>query len=219
MTVRHDILPDWLDSIVEAEYGEDVEDARRRSVGERFWQVGNQFTDFDTFYREAVSTHPEKRLSGEHRAHALDNYWTGAPWNCLGKTVFASGVGEVGLGDDIGIVLQSTGREHPQSGAYWQNSSHVKVEGPDGTEYGPDAPYAEKVDGRGTVVEDGRIYSITRHDQDILPALYRLSDAQHAWENGNPADAAALVEEAAADAPRDAEYVSRKLEEIDRFGF
>ncbi len=218
MAVQHDILPDWLGSIVEAEYGGDAGPARHRQVGERFWQLGKQFTDFDEFYEAAVSNHPEQRLSGEHRAHALDNYWEGDPWNCLGKVVFSSGVADIGLGEDIDIILQSTGQEHPQTGTYWQNSSHVKVEGPDGTEYGPDTPVVEKVDGRGTVVEDGRIYSITAHDQDILPPLYQLSDAQYAWENGEPDKAAAHVE-AAADAPRDAEYVNRKLEEIDLFGF
>ncbi|MDY6769476.1 MAG: hypothetical protein SVU88_00730 [Candidatus Nanohaloarchaea archaeon] len=216
--VARDILPDWLDDILAHEYDADIDDGRRRAAGDRFWRVGRRFDSFERFYQEVVEGQEEGRLNGDNRAHSIENYWCDRPWNCLGKVVFASAVADIGMGETVDVVLQSMGKEHPQTGTYWQNQAHVKVKGPDGEEYGPDAPYADRVDGRGTVVEGDRIYTAREHSEDVLVPLYHLSDAKHAWANDRQEDTLDLIDEAESN-DAGAAYVNRKIDEIRRFGF
>ncbi|MCJ7478954.1 MAG: hypothetical protein MUP63_02130 [Candidatus Nanohaloarchaeota archaeon QJJ-7] len=201
-------LPVWLDEIVSIEYSEDLEREQRASVGEYFWEMGNKFDDFDTFYEQVARDWPEEPLNPDHRAHSLENYRQGDPWNCLGRTTFLTALADIGFGKTMDIVLEYTGDWDPEREMVRQNRSHIHLKDRDGTQYGPSATYDS----------DDEFYRTSQHDPEILPLLYRLSEAHYKAENGN-IDEAREITRQVEDSTVSSEYIGRKIAEVKEFGY
>ncbi|MDY6773579.1 MAG: hypothetical protein SVS85_00135 [Candidatus Nanohaloarchaea archaeon] len=201
-------LPDWLDEIVSIEYGEELSREQRASVGEYFWNKGSELDDFDTFYAQVVREWPEEVLTTDHRAHSIENYWKQEPWNCLGRTTFLTALADLGFGKDVDIVLEYTGDWDAEQEMVRQNRSHVYLIGQDGTQYGPDSTYDA----------DDEFYGVSNHGPEILPPLYRLSEAYITWRNGDHETAMAMADKVEERSPASV-YIDRKVEEVRKFGY
>lgn len=201
-------LPAWLDVIVSIEYGDDLEPEQRARVGEYFWEAGNQFDDFDTFYEQVARDWPEEPLNADHRAHSLENYRQGDPWNCLGRTTFLTALADIGFGKTMDIVLEYTGDWDPERQMVRQNRSHIYLKDQDGKQYGPSANYNP----------EDEFYGISNHSPEILPPLYRLSEAYFKAENGNMDEAREITREVE-DSTVGSEYIGKKIAEVKEFGY